>query len=183
MLPVAPLMIEHRLIERMIDLVRDRLEQFREERTADTGFIDDAVRFIRDFADRTHHGKEEGILFRELEKKPLSDEHRRTMNELAAEHRHARKMVADLMAANRRWAAGDRGALPDIIEPMKALVELYPGHIEKEDRHFFLPVMDYFPEPERDALLEESNDFDRRVVHELYREVVEKWQNQSGVEH
>ena len=66
LLPVAPLMIEHRLIEQMIGLVRDRLEDFREERTADTGFIDDAVRFIRDFADRTHHGKEEGILFREL---------------------------------------------------------------------------------------------------------------------
>jgi len=38
-------------------------------------FIDIAVDFIRMYADRTHHGKEEDILFRDLEKKSLSPNH------------------------------------------------------------------------------------------------------------
>jgi len=41
--------------------------------------------FIRFYADRTHHDKED-ILFRELDKRSLSDNDRRNMNELVEEH-------------------------------------------------------------------------------------------------
>jgi hemerythrin-like domain-containing protein len=45
-------------------------------------FVDAVVDFIRVYADRTYHGREEDILFRDLEKKNLSDDDRRVMNEL-----------------------------------------------------------------------------------------------------
>lgn len=69
MMPVGPLMIEHRLIERMIEVIRKKIKIMRTEQAADTQFIEDAVEFIRIYADRCHHGKEEDILFRELDKK------------------------------------------------------------------------------------------------------------------
>ncbi|HMF30231.1 MAG TPA: cation-binding protein, partial [Candidatus Lokiarchaeia archaeon] len=62
--PVAPLMIEHRLIERMIAVIKKSLPAMRESQTVAPTFIDTAVDFIRMYADRTHHGKEEDILFR-----------------------------------------------------------------------------------------------------------------------
>lgn len=60
----GPLMIEHRLIERMISIIKDVLRQIESTQKVDPVFVDTAVDFIRNYADRTHHGKEEGILFR-----------------------------------------------------------------------------------------------------------------------
>jgi hemerythrin-like domain-containing protein len=65
----APLMIEHRLIERMIRLISSRLSAIQKENKVDTIFIDKTVDFIRTYAERTHHGKEEDILFLNLKQK------------------------------------------------------------------------------------------------------------------
>ena len=87
MMPIGPLMIEHRLIERMIDVMREELTMIEKERTLSPEFLETAVDFIRTYADRCHHGKEEDILFRELGAKNLKDEHRHTMEELIEDHR------------------------------------------------------------------------------------------------
>jgi len=62
-------MIEHRLIERMLSVFKKVLDKIESEHEVDPVFVDIAVDFIRMYADRTHHGKEEDILFRELNKK------------------------------------------------------------------------------------------------------------------
>lgn len=52
MMPIAPLMIEHRLIERMIEVVKEELVLIEKERKIDPKFIEMAVDFIRSYADR-----------------------------------------------------------------------------------------------------------------------------------
>ena len=47
MMPVGPLMIEHRLIERMIAVFQKELDKIKEKQDADLGFVDDVVDFIR----------------------------------------------------------------------------------------------------------------------------------------
>jgi len=69
MLPIGPLMIEHRLIERMIKLMDKASKKMQKQDNADLNFIDIAVDFIKIYADRCHHGKEEDILFKALTKK------------------------------------------------------------------------------------------------------------------
>ena len=103
MMPIGPLMIEHRLIEQMIGIMQQELEWIEREREANPVFIETAVDFIRTYADRCHHGKEEDILFRELANKSLSDEHRRTMEELTEEHRWGRETTGKLVEANMRY--------------------------------------------------------------------------------
>ena len=73
MLPIGPLMIEHRLIEKMLALIQRAIDRGEQQNRINPEFIDLAVDFIRMYADRCHHGKEEDILFRDLTKKPLSD--------------------------------------------------------------------------------------------------------------
>ena len=70
----GPLMIEHRLIERMLSVMKGVLDKIESKHRVDPVFVDIAVDFIRVYADRTHHGKEEDILFRELNNKPLTAE-------------------------------------------------------------------------------------------------------------
>jgi hemerythrin-like domain-containing protein len=174
MMPIGPLMIEHRLIEKMVRLLDRRGRQAATLGVLDTRFLDIAVDFIRTYADRCHHGKEEAILFRDLALKPLAVEHRKTMDELVREHIQARQMTSRLVAARGRYVAGDPGAVKDAAAVMGELVQFYPVHIVKEDRGFFIPVMKYFTEVEQKQMLDEFWEFDRRLVHERYRDVVKQ---------
>jgi hemerythrin-like domain-containing protein len=173
MMPIGPLMIEHRLIEKMIAVMKKNLKAIEEQSYIAPGFIETTVDFIRTYADRCHHGKEEDILFRELKKKTLTAQHKKTMEELIEEHVWARKTTKALLEAYTRSQQGNTEIISDVAAHLKALVDFYPQHIEKEDRHFFRPVMDYFTQAERDVLLEEGFEFDRKLIHEKYKTVVE----------
>jgi hemerythrin-like domain-containing protein len=172
MLPIGPLMIEHRLIERMIAVIRERAANATAKGDVDPAFVDTAVDFIRVYADRTHHGKEEDILFRDLEEKALSDDDARMMGELIEEHRHGRDLVAQLVSANGRFRRGEKDAVSDITARLNELADFYPRHIEKEDRVFFPSSMTYFDDEEKDSMLGEMWEFDRKMIHEKYASVV-----------
>jgi len=179
MMPVGPLMIEHRLIERMLRQLKEKSQEFDREKKVDTLFIDRAVDFIRMYADRCHHGKEEDILFRDLAKKQLKPELKKIMDELVNEHRYARNATKNLVSAKEKYGQADKTVLPDIVRLMAELAEFYPKHIEKEDKHFFLPCMGYFSKQEQADMLNEFWEFDRKLVHEKYKKIVEEFENGS----
>ena len=169
----APLMIEHRLIERMIVIITGMISKIEKENKADPVLIDTAVDFIRTYADKTHHGKEEEILFRDLKERKLSEADRRLMNDLIEEHVLGRKLTGSLIKANDRYRNGDSGALSEIIAGLRLLIDFYPKHIEKEDKVFFPAARQYFSEQEDQAMLEEFWEFDRKMIHDKYISVVE----------
>jgi hemerythrin-like domain-containing protein/rubredoxin len=173
MLPVGPLMVEHRLIERMIGQIEREAKRIRVTGKVDTDFILTAIEFIRIYADRCHHGKEEEILFRELKLKPLSSEHQRTLVEFEAEHAQGRKTVARIALVRERVLKGEPSAAKDLIYLLEELVRFYPPHIEKEDKDFFLPCMTYFTEEEQARMLEEGYAFDRNLVHTFYEGILD----------
>jgi Uncharacterized conserved protein len=178
MLPIGPLMIEHRLIEKMIAVIKKEIARMEQQGKINPELIDLAVDFIRMYADRCHHGKEEDILFRDLNKKPLTGEHQQIVNELVEEHQQARKTVADLVEAKGRYLRGDPEALPLMLDRMKFLVDFYPKHIEKEDKHFFMPIMNYFTQAEKEAMLQEEWEFDKNLIHQIYKNKIseaERW--------
>ena len=169
----GPLMIEHRLIERMISQIQNVLKKIDATNEVDPLFIDTAVDFIRTYADRTHHGKEEDILFRDLSKRPLTAEDQRVMKELIEEHVFGRQTTKALVEATTRYRNGDISAVADITNKLQTLAEFYPKHIEKEDKVFFPASRAYFTDKEDQAMLAEFREFDRRMIHEKYKSVVE----------
>lgn len=182
MLPIGPLMIEHRLIERMIRLmhqeagrIRENIAVSRDFAFVNLQFIDTAADFVRTYADRLHHGKEEDILFAALQEKPLTPEHRQILEALQEEHVLGRKITANLLAAKEQYVTLEQESLDELLENMMALVEFFPRHIDKEDRHFFLPVMEYFSREEKDTLLERMNRFDQDAIQEKYQNIVAAW--------
>ena len=106
----GPLMIEHRLIERMISIIQYALTDIASTEKIDPIFVDTVVDFVRVYADRTHHGKEEDILFRELRDIPLSDEDQRVMQELIDEHVLGRNTTKAIVEANNRYRNGEESA-------------------------------------------------------------------------
>lgn len=172
--PAGPLVHEHRIIERMIASLGATLHTLDETRSVDPVYIDTVVDFIRTYADRCHHGKEEDILFRDLANKPLPDDLARMMQELIEDHVFARATTRRLVEENALYAAGQTAALDRIAEAAGVLVGFYPMHIEKEDRHFFKPCLEYFDDAEKARMLAEFDEFDRALIHEKYLDVVER---------
>jgi hemerythrin-like domain-containing protein len=176
MMPIGPLMIEHRLIERMISVLSKKINSMEEQDGVNLEVIDAGVDFFRTYADQCHHGKEEDILFRDLDGKALSSEHKKIMDELIQEHRFGRQTVGKLVSAKERYAQGERGAQKEIMGFLKKLLEFYPAHIEKEDKSFFMPSMEYFSKAERDTMLQEFWEFDKNLIHKKYKQMVEHFE-------
>ena len=170
------LMAEHRVIERMVSLLKKELGNEELKSTVNPSFIYSAVDFFRNYADTTHHGKEEGILFKSLESKSLSPEHKSVMDQLVREHKIAREEVKGLLAATERYDHGDLDAVAHISTHLKRLIALYPPHMALEDKHFFADAMGYFSPAEKKQMLDDCYDHDADMAHRKYVEMVVRYE-------
>lgn len=127
---------DHRLIERLIhalELGADRLEAGEPVRPQ---FFTDAVRFIRGYADGTHHHKEEGVLFPAMQVHGVPVDGG-PITVMLYEHERGREFTRGLDAAALRLASGDAGAARDVIVNVRRYAELLSQHIAKEDNVLF----------------------------------------------
>jgi hemerythrin-like domain-containing protein len=173
MMPIGPLMVEHRWIERLIADLDLRLSGRSGLKTIDARYVESVVDFLRAYADRCHHGKEEDILFRDLAAKGLEPGLAAMMRQLTAEHAWARATTTDLVAANTSLAEGNEGSLGEVRRLLGDLAAFYPRHIEKEDEQFFRPAMTYLTPEEQQAMLGAFAAFDASLIHEKYRGLVQ----------
>jgi len=176
MMPIGPLMIEHRLIERMIRLLDAHGKRICAGSPPDLSFLSDAVDFIRTYADRCHHGKEEDILFRDLGRKALVPADAAAMSGLTKDHVWARDRVKELVDAAATWRSGATDAAGRIGKALEELASFYPEHIRREDREFFPISMKYFSGDEQKRMLAEMAEFDQKLIHEHYRAVVSRFE-------
>jgi hemerythrin-like domain-containing protein len=82
--------------------------------------------------------------------------------------------------AKARYVQGEEDALDTVLEKVNVLVAMYPDHIEKEDKRFFHPVMDYFTREEMDAMLGEYEAFEKELLHEKYNAMIEGFERKKG---
>ena len=101
------------------------------------------------------------------------------MDELVKEHIMGRNNVKKVVDAKEKYVQGDKDALKDITENMVMLIRFYPKHIDKEDKHFFIPCMNYFTEQERDGMLKEEEEFDKKLSQINYEKTVEQLEEQE----
>ncbi|MDD5417437.1 MAG: hemerythrin domain-containing protein [Candidatus Nanoarchaeia archaeon] len=174
MKPISLLMQEHRIIEKVIALFKKELQYIEKTNKIHPAFIEISVDFMQTYTDKCHHGKEEGIFFKALQKKKIADVHKGVVVQLIKEHKFARLKVKQLVEANERYFNKDRQAIRDIIDILNALVKFYPMHIDKEDKQFFFPFINYFTEEEQNNMLNEFLNYDRLLIHEKYFDIVNK---------
>ncbi len=173
MTPIERLAAEHRLIDRMLEVMKRQVERMNACGEVDHDVVDVVVDFMRTFADLTHHGKEETILFAQLAAKSPADELARTMAELKREHEFVRERTTLLVAAQELHLRGSGDALQKVTQIMGELIDFYPPHEKKEETQFFVASMGYFDDAETDEMLREMAQFDRNVIHEKYTRLVE----------
>ena len=127
--PMKNLVEEHVLIKKWIDLIPKILERFDVESEEDRRLVLDGVNFIRSYADRFHHAKEEEILFRYF------DEGLDVIKVMLEDHVKARGHVKAIVeAVERKNRSG-------VVNHLNAYRELLMDHIRREDEILY-PWMD-----------------------------------------
>jgi hemerythrin-like domain-containing protein len=166
-------MVEHDLIRRVMTTLERQSARIEEEGDLDPVVLAEVLDFVTVYADSVHHGKEEEILFRQLHEKPLSADHRQTMEELAREHVEMRHLVDEIEDARQRYERGGKEELDTVRRAVDRLVEMYPAHMENEDQTFFPAAMKYLDDSDQENVLEEMRSHDRAMIHEKYGAVAD----------
>ena len=177
--PISPLMVEHRLIERMVQVVSNALNNINEINLMNIEFINQSIDFAKTYTHRCHHGKEEEILFKILAFKKMLPEHKKLMDDLVLEHIHGMKIIYGLEEAKEAYLKGQKNFLKDVIANFKKWVEFYLNHIQKEEKTFFQPAMEYFSKHEQEEMLKKFWEFDQYLIHEKYIKMVELFEGEK----
>ncbi len=98
--------------------------------------IERCVRFFRLFADACHHGKEEELLFPELESRGMPRESG-PIAVMLHEHRLGRELVSAMARALPGARAGDDTSTSRMVKAARGWADLIRGHILKEDHMLF----------------------------------------------
>jgi len=144
---------EHKLILRMIALLEHTAARTAEGSYTNWQFYLDGVDFIRNFADRFHHAKEEDVLFEALVKNGMPRENS-PIAAMLMEHDQGRAYVGAMENAAREALAGKAQQEGIIAENALAYAELLRGHIGKEDDILYPLAERLIPDTMRGAIIE-----------------------------
>lgn len=143
--PTGVLREEHRTILRVLDVLEHLLDQGREG-DWDLDALEDCVAFFRLFADACHHGKEEDLLFPELESRGMPREGG-PIGVMLMEHRQGRNFVSQMARSIERLRSGDEEERMRLENAGRGYVSLLRNHIVKEDNVLFNMADQLVPEP------------------------------------
>jgi len=124
------LVVEHDHILKMIAITRQILAN---KSTLNIDHVEQIIDFIKSFADKYHHLKEEDVLFIEMEKQGM----RRENSPIAVmlhEHEQGRSYIKMAEEGIVEWKSGNRSALNQISDNLLNYCTLLTNHIDKENR-------------------------------------------------
>jgi len=170
--PYEPLAMEHRLIERFFAIIEKEINRIRRTSRVNTAFISTLTDFFVTYIDIYHHGKEENILFKKMERKKLTMEHRKMMLKLLDEHKLGRRVIEELMKSADAYASGDQNEMGNIIARFQDFIKLYTQHINEEDHSYFMDCMDYFTESEKEEIIQDFWRYTIKLMDKKYEEII-----------
>lgn len=173
---------EHKLILRMIALVEKNTELLEQGKFRDWQFYLDAVSFIRNYADRFHHAKEEDVLFKALVANGMPRENSPVAAMMMA-HDQGRDFVRGMEEAAQLAKEGEPGQVSRIAENARGYARLLRDHIDKEDNILYPLAEKVLPEDVRPAMQEGYRQAEASAaegLEEHYRRLVENYEARLG---
>ncbi|AMV71385.1 hemerythrin domain-containing protein [Desulfuromonas sp. DDH964] len=173
----AVMVEEHRLILRMIALVEGNTALLAAGKFRDWQFYFDAVDFIRNYADRFHHAKEEDVLFREFLANGMPKEHSPVAAMLMA-HDQGRAFVRGMEEGAQKALAGEVGQADAIAENARGYAALLRDHIDKEDQILYPLAERTLPAAVRPRMLADyaAAEAASPDLEAKYRQLVERYE-------
>jgi hemerythrin-like domain-containing protein len=128
---------EHEVILGVLDATNNIAESLESGSDVSPQILSDIVEFLRLFADRQHHGKEEDLLFPELEKQGMPRDGG-PVGMMLMEHQFGRSLIARMAEAGKAYESGSRDAGAQWADAAFDYVSLLRDHIAKENNILFV---------------------------------------------
>jgi hemerythrin-like domain-containing protein len=141
---IEQLMNDHRVIERVCDALVGFADEARRKEATDKEELRRFVTFVREFADRCHHGKEEDILFRRMTENGFPS-NGGPIAVMLMEHDEGRGLIRTLAGKADQegpWTADDLQTIADAAAQYSGLLH---QHIHKEDAVLYPMAEQHLP--------------------------------------
>jgi hemerythrin-like domain-containing protein len=141
-----------RILDRMTEFIRDGEE-------VDRADLTEMVDFLRLFADKCHHGKEEGFLFPAMEDVGIPKDFG-PIGQMLLEHAEGRRFITEMDQSIGGEVVDAQAFATNAAE----YIELMRAHIDKENNVLF-PMGDrLISEEKQEELLRQFEDHERNVM-------------------
>jgi hemerythrin-like domain-containing protein len=127
------MMDEHKYIMRGLKLFRKLSVDILNTNTVDFDDFEKMILFVRNYADKHHHNKEEVVLFKKMEDKLGQKMVKGPLSGMYIEHDLGRQHIKLLEEALLRVKNGDLDSQVDVIANSVCYADLLTRHINKED--------------------------------------------------
>ena len=174
------LVTEHRLILRMIALLEKNAARTAAGDYTNWQFYLDGVDFIRSYADRFHHAKEEDVLFSALVRNGMPRENS-PVAAMLMEHDQGRAFVLGMETAVKKTLDGLPEQESALAENALAYAALLRDHIAKEDDILYPLAERVIPAAMRGEIVAEYQRAEERInsdFSEQYRKLVERYEQE-----
>jgi hemerythrin-like domain-containing protein len=176
------MVVEHQLILRMVALVEKNSELVEQGKFTDWQFFLDAVDFIRHYADRFHHAKEEDTLFTALIANGMPEKDS-PIEAMHIAHDQGRAFVRGLEEAATKALTGEPGQEATIVENARGYAALLREHIHTEDNILYPLAERTLPAEVRPAMIKAYNQAEASVPADFtdrYTKMVEGYETTSS---
>jgi len=169
--PIRDLRDEHGGIITMLNIMTEVTIRLKNREEVNKEHLEKIVEFLRNFADKCHHGKEESILFPEVVKNisnlPI-------LNELLGEHKTGRDYISGIAESLKYYDTGNPDSF-HIAANMEGYISLLTEHIKKESNSLF-PIADkQIPDKIQLEIEEKFETLERDVIGEGKHEEYHSW--------
>jgi len=159
--PTQVLTAEHELILEALDALEKKVAAVRAGAAPDRAYFEKVVAFLREFADKCHHGKEENLLFKRMAERGFPVQSG-PIAVMLSEHDAGRAYIRGIADGAAKLGT-DPAATNQIAENARGYIDLLRAHIGKENNVLF-PMADRALTPEDQAHL--AREFERFEAEE-----------------
>ena len=175
MTPSEDLIEEHKAIKAMLTIMSNIAGKIEEEQEFDTIDVEKIIDFLRTFADKCHHGKEETALFPALVLAGISDNNG-PIGVMLNEHNIGRGYVNGLIAGVEDFKRNFANAGRLISASLINYVTLLETHIQKEENILFPMANKVLSEQKQNEIFEKFKKIELDIlcqgVKEEYNELL-----------
>lgn len=157
--PTKILSEEHQHILKVTEALLKECKLLESGKGIDAAFFKKAIEFIRNYADKFHHAKEEDILFVELCKDTVKM-HCNPVEQMLYEHEVGRKFVKGMEGGLKENNKGR------IIENARGYAELLQEHIYKEDNILYPMADEALDEKAKNQMLAKFKQAEQKLIKE-----------------
>lgn len=167
---IDTMVFEHANIKRMLMVVRAFCYKLYNKEYVDFADVDQMIDFIKNYADKHHHGKEELKLFNKMVQHLGPAAQKLVNNGMLVEHDMGRFYIQQLQEAVKDYQSGNKEAVLDIIANSISYTHLLDRHIQKENDIVYPFAQKNFNKEISDEIQKECEEFEENANQQGFQD-------------